>query len=566
MVFLHRFTPVTSMKLVDKLSRHSSDTPYFSLEFFPPRTEQGFSNLLTRINGLANLKPIAVSITWGAGGSTRDRSLELAGFCQAGNGLDTILHLTCTNMEKGLVDEVLTTAMERGISTILALRGDPPRGEEYWIPTDPRFQHAEDLVTYIKQHPTFSSHFCIGVAGYPDGHSDGGTEDEQLTYLKRKVDAGAEFIVTQLFYDVHRFKSWLGKVRARGITVPIIPGVMPLQTYAMFTRMTALCNATVPEHIQTQLDAIKHDDQLVKEYGVNLAVTMIRSILSDGDVKGVHFGTLNLEKSVRRILDELGWTHVPTHSANQIITDTTESPHVLPPPPDSTHPVTFTISPAEATQHATSSLAETRTGTSIATAEALVRGWDDFPNGRFGDAKSPAFGNVDPWDGGGLGVSPRAAIAQWGHPTTQSDLTSLFLSYLRAETSTTPFSPTPLSTESESIISQLVALTSQALWTVASQPAVDAVLSSDPVVGWGPRGGRVFQKAFVEFFCEQELVGRLDDAFMIWNDFGLCYPPDSPSRKLIEEVTKSRWLVSIVHHDYKNQDALWEFLKEHMKT
>ncbi|KAG8719776.1 hypothetical protein FRC09_010644, partial [Ceratobasidium sp. 395] len=523
MVFLHRFTPVSSMKLVDKLSQHSSNTPYFSLEFFPPRTEQGFSNLLTRISGLSNLQPIAVSVTWGAGGSTRDRTLELAGFCQADNGLDTILHLTCTNMEKGLVDDVLTAAMDRGISTVLALRGDPPRGEEYWIPTDPRFQHAEDLVTYIKQHPTFSNHFCIGVAGYPDGHSDGGTEDEQLTYLKRKVDAGAEFIITQLFYDVDRFKVWLRKVRARGITVPVIPGVMPLQTYAMFTRMTTLCNATVPEYLQTKLDEIKHDDQLVKEYGVNLAVSMIRGIISDGDVKGVHFGTLNLEKSVRRILDELGWTHIPTHTANQIITDATESPHVLPPPPDSTHPVTFTISPAEATQHASSTLAETRTGASRAIAEALDRGWDDFPNGRFGDAKSPAFGNVDPWDGGGLGVSPQAAIAQWEYPTTHADLTSLFLSFLRAEKSTTPFSPTPLSAESEPILPQLISLTAQGLWTVASQPAVDAVLSSDPVVGWGPRGGRVFQKPFVEFFCEIELVGRLVRAVDEFGDGWVTY-------------------------------------------
>ncbi|KAG9091222.1 hypothetical protein FS749_016709 [Ceratobasidium sp. UAMH 11750] len=626
MVFLHRFTPVNNMKLVDKLNQHSSSTPYFSLEFFPPRTDQGFSNLLTRIKGLCNLNPIAVSVTWGAGGSTRDRSLELAGFCQSSNGLDTILHLTCTNMEKGMVDDVLTTAMEREISTVLALRGDPPRGEEYWIPTDPRFQHAEDLVTYIKQHPTFSSHFCVGVAGYPDGHSDGGTEDEQLTHLKRKVDAGAEFIVTQLFYDVDRFKTWLGKVRARGITVPVIPGVMPLQTFAMFTRMTALCNATVPEHIQTALDAIKHDDQLVKEYGVTLAVSMIQTILSGGDVKGVHFCTLNLEKSVRRILDELGWTHVPTHPTNQIIIDATESPHVLPPPPDSAHPITFTISPAEATQHATSTLAETRTGISRATAEALERGWDDFPNGRFGDAKSPAFGNVDPWDGGGLGVPPQVAIAQWGHPTTQADLDSLFLSFLRKESSTTPFSPSPLSAESESILPHLVALTSRGVWTVASQPAVDAALSSDVVVGWGPRGGRVFQKAFVEFFCDEGRVGRLvkaveefgegwvtyfagnnedgfetnmaddgsnavtwgvfpgqeiaqptiidrdsflawkDDAFMIWNDFGLCYPPDSPSRKLIEEVTRSRWLVSIVHHDYKDAGALWDFLAKHLNA
>ncbi|KAF8599080.1 MTHFR-domain-containing protein [Ceratobasidium sp. AG-I] len=611
------------MKLTEKLSKHTSNSPYFSLEFFPPRTDQGFSNLLGRIGGLAKLNPLAVSVTWGAGGSTRERSLDLAGFCQSEHGLDTVLHLTCTNMEKGTVDDALTSAMERGIQTVLALRGDPPRGEEYWIPTDPRFQHAEDLVTYIRQHPTFSSHFCIGVAGYPDGHSDGGSDEEQLTYLKRKVEVGADFIVTQLFYDVDKFKSWLRRVREKGITVPVIPGVMPLQTYAMFTRMTNLCGATVPTHIQTSLDEIKHDDQLIKEYGVKLAVSMIKNILSEGDVKGVHFCTLNLEKSVRRILDELHWTNAPTHATNQLITDTTSSPHILPPPSNAAHPITFTITPSEATQHAATSLAQSAVARTTA-AEALDRGWDDFPNGRFGDAKSPAFGVVDPWDGGGLGVSPHAAIAQWGRPTTQQDLTDLFLSHLRNQAPTTPFSPTPLSLESVPILAHITSLTSRGLWTVASQPAVDAAPSNDLVVGWGPRDGRVFQKSFVEFFAPRKEVEKLveavqqfgdgwitffagdneegfdtnvpdgggnavtwgvfpgqeiaqptiidrdsflawkDDAFMIWNDFGLCYPPDSPSRKLLEEVSKTRWLVSIVHHDFKNPDGLWDFLTEHL--
>ncbi|CAE6420526.1 unnamed protein product [Rhizoctonia solani] len=613
------------MKLSEKLANHTSDAPYFTFEFFPPRTDQGYSNLLTRISGLASLKPIAASVTWGAGGSTRDRSLDLAGFCQRDNGLDIILHLTCTNMEKGTIDDTLATAMERGISTVLALRGDPPRGEEYWIPADPRFQHAEDLVTYIKQHPTFGSHFCIGVAGYPDGHSEGGGEEEQLSHLKRKVDAGAEFIITQLFYDVEKFKSWVRKVRNTGISIPVIPGVMPLQTYATFTRMTELCKATVPQHIQANLDAIKHDDQLVKEYGVSLAVSMIRSILVDGDIKGVHFCTLNLEKSVRKILDELGWTHESLHY-NQIITDASQSPRIRPAAADALHhPVAFTISPSEATQHAATSLTEhSRTGTLRTAAEAIDSGWDDFPNGRFGDSKSPAFGVVDPWDGGGLGVPPHVAVSQWGRPTTEQDLSDLFLAYLNDKTSTTPFSPEPLSDESTPILPHLVSLTKRGLWTVSSQPAVDGALSSDPVVGWGPRDGRVFQKSFVEFFATEADLNKVakavedsgegwvtffagnnddgfltnipdsgsnavtwgvfpgqeiaqptiidrdsflawkDDAFMIWHDFGLCYPPDSPTRKLLEGITKTRWLVSIIHHDYKDSNALWDFLAKHL--
>ncbi|QRW27768.1 methylenetetrahydrofolate reductase [Rhizoctonia solani] len=516
------------MKLSEKLQIYI-DAPYFTFEFFPPRTEQGYSNLLTRITGLASLKPIAASVTWGAGGSTRDRSLDLAAFCQAENGLDTILHLTCTNMEKGTIDEALTTAMEKGVSTTgTSRRSSQRRGvlDSY----RPRFQHAEDLVTYIKQHPKFGNHFCIGVAGYPDGHSEGGSEEEQLTHLKRKVEAGAEFIITQLFYDVEKFKSWLRKVRNTGIR------------------------------------------------------------------------TSNT------------WNDAPTNVRNFYPDDRFMQSYAL-----------------EATQHAATSLAEhTRTGTLRTAAEAINSGWDDFPNGRFGDSKSPAFGAVDPWDGGGLGVPPHVAISQWGRPTTEQDLADLFLAYLNHKAPTTPFSPTPLSDESITILPHLISLTSKGLWTVASQPAVDGILSSDPVVGWGPKDGRVFQKSevakaiedsgdgWVTFFAGNNDDGFLsnipdsgsnavtwgvfpgqeiaqptiidrdsflawkasiytwtmreiaieymeqDDAFMIWHDFGLCYSPDSPTRKLLENVTKTRWLVSIVHHDYKDPNALWDFLAKHL--
>jgi len=244
--------------------------------------------------------------------------------------------------------------------------------------------------------------------------------------------------------------------------------------------------------------------------------------------------------------------------------------------------------------------------------------WDEFPNGRFGDFKSPAFGYQDPW--GNSAIVRNDALAQWAHPRSLDDLTKIFLDYLHSKISTTPFSPTPLSPESMMILEHLERLTKRGWWTVGSQPAVDGASSADEVVGWGPRGGYVFQKGFVEFFCErgdveaiaqtveqrgrgwvhwfagdnngecrgnvpddvrnavtwgvfpgQEIVQPTiiekesflswkEEAFSIWSDWALCYRPGSEERRLLEGVRDKRWLVSIVHHDYKDGEALWNFL------
>ncbi|CAA7271526.1 unnamed protein product [Cyclocybe aegerita] len=608
------------MKLSDQIKAQDPYHPFYTFEFFPPRTDQGFENLVSRISRLSTLNPLALSVTWGAGGSTKDRSLELAGLTQ-GNGFNTILHLTCTNMEMGLVDEVLKAVKDQGIKNILALRGDPPRGEEEWIASDPRFTRAADLVSYIRSVPEYSSWFCIGVAGYPDGHADSLVEeDTEIGRLKEKVDAGADFIITQLFYDVDQFLSWYKKVRQRGIRVPVIPGIMPIQTYSSFARVTKLCGARVPDPVSHALAAIGHDDQLVKDFGVNLAVDMISRLRAEGGISGFHFCTLNLEKSVQRVLENLGWAGLPTIAPNKLIVET-------PAPGTPTHPaphvdLTVLTTPTLATTLATQSLS----ATSLTDGEAgrgelnNAASWDDFPNGRFGDFKSPAFGNQDLW--GGSGISRNEALAQWGHPKELEDLTRIFLDYLHSKIPTTPLSPTPLSPESLMILKHLEKLTERGWWTVGSQPAISGASSSDSVVGWGPRSGYVFQKCFVEFFCEtsdveaiEELVrergggwvhyfasnnegecrsnvpadGRnavtwgvfpgkeiiqttiiekasflswKEEAFFIWSEWASFYRPGSAERKLLEGVRDNRWLVSLVHHDYKNTEALWTFLFE----
>ncbi|KAF8844828.1 MTHFR-domain-containing protein [Paxillus ammoniavirescens] len=605
------------MKLSEKIAAHISPHPFYTFEFFPPRTDQGFENLISRISRLSTLHPIAISVTWGAGGSTKDRSLDLAGLTQSEYGIDTILHLTCTNMLPGMVDDVLRAAKARGIQNILALRGDPIRGQEHWTPIDSRFTSGLDLVKYIRSSPEFSSHFCIGVAAYPEGHPDNETDEEgSLDILKQKVDAGADFIVTQLFYDPDRFIGWVKKVRNRGINVHIIPGVMPIQTYSSFLRVIKLCGAQVPPKIMTDLDTIRHDDKLVKEYGVCLAVDIIRKITETGFVSGVHFCTLNLEKSVQLVLESLQWADGSPVVRNQLIADS-PAPLLHPPLPRSD----LVITPSNATTTAANAL----TGGPTLEVEPPGRGelnnaatWDDFPNGRFGDYKSPAFGAQGQW--GGLGINIHAVQSHWGDPTTIEELTKLFQDYLDSKVSTTPFSSSPLSSESETILDSLKQLTIKGLWTVGSQPAIENVSSTDEIFGWGPRGGYVSQKGFVEFFAEERVVDQLeqkiqkegngwvhffaanfqgecrtnvpedgrnavtwgvfpgqeivqttiieqesfltwkDEAFSIWAEWGSFYAPDSPQRTLLDKVRKERWLVSIVHHDFKRTDALWSFL------
>jgi len=563
-----------------------------------------------------------VSVTWGAGGTTKERSLDLAQITQSEYGVDTILHLTCTNMELGSVDDALRKAKALGIQNVLALRGDPPRGEEYWIPTDPRFTHALDLVTYIKSNPEFSSSFCVGVAAYPDGHADREVDAEtELEHLKAKVDAGADFIITQLFYDVDAFVVWLGKVRAKGVHVPVIPGIMPLQSYGSFQRLTKLCGTKVPAQLEHDLDAIRHDDQKVKDFGVTLAAKMISRLTTETDIKGVHFCTLNLERSVRKILEELHWSGGSPISNNRLIVDASNMPALDLPPSGND----LLINTIDASHSATNKLNSTQP---IAETQEPGKGevnnastWDEFPNGWFGDYKSPAFGTQsDPWNSG-TGLSRAVASSHhWGRPKCVEDLTDLFLAHLHSKLVSTPFSPSPLSPESLLILPHLEKLTAKGWWTVFSQPAVDGVPSRDEIFGWGPAGGYVFQKGFVEFFAEKhdvELIEKRikqkgegwvdffaanaqgdlrtnvppggknavtwgvfpgreiaqstiiekdsffswkEEAFSIWRQWALSYPPDSGERKFFESVHSNRWLVSIVHHDFKDASKLWTFV------
>ncbi|KAI1139019.1 MTHFR-domain-containing protein [Hypoxylon sp. FL0543] len=544
-------------KITDKIAALPADSNYVSLEFFPPKTAMGFSNLRDRLDRMARaLRPLFVNVTWGAGGSTATKSLELAEICQRELNLTTCLHLTCTNMSRKLIDRALEDAKALGIRNILALRGDPPRAAEYQDPNekpedaiDETFTWAIDLVRYIRK--THGDYFCIGVAAYPEGHADeshpsGQSLEHDLPYLVDKTLAGADFLMTQLFFDTEAYDKFERTLREHPSgafkTIPIIPGLMPIQSYQMIKRTTKLSHAKIPDDIMSRLDAVKKDDEKVKNVGVDILceiVERVKEITSrTPGPTGFHFYTLNLEKAVSFIIERTDLippttpieeeavveditSRIPTLQVNgsdheyehvrrasredsrsrrQSNVSSEHRNRVIISGRPVSHPEYEATSaeasiPAEPINSRSNTLAISE-GEGVLGREAT---WDDFPNGRWGDARSPAYGEIDGY-GPSLHVSHAQAISLWGYPTKREDINDLFIRHLKGELRAIPWSEEELNEETRTITDQLVRLNSKGWWTVASQPAVNGIRSSDPIFGWGPQQGFVFQKAFVEFF------------------------------------------------------------------
>lgn len=536
-------------KITDKIAALPADGEYFSLEFFPPKTAMGFANLRDRLQRMEQaLRPLFVNVTWGAGGSTADKSLELAELCQRQLGMTTCLHLTCTNMSQALIDKALEDAKALGIRNILALRGDPPRDDEYRDTDAPQasntdtFVWAVDLVKYIRRK--YGDHFCIGVAAYPEGHADGShpvgqSLEHDLPYLVDKVQAGADFIMTQLFFDTDAYDKFERTLRDHPSgafkTIPILPGLMPIQSYAMIKRTAKLSHASMPSSIMDRLNQVRGDDEAVKQVGVDILSEMVEKIRDTKKrtpgPKGFHFYTLNLEKSVTFILER-------TH----LIPDTSDDEEAIVDGPIPTPLLQINGGiPLRNRSHRSSSRRQSSVGSdphnrvivsgravsrpeweaggqeagvraqdinSRANTLAISEGegalgreatWDDFPNGRFGDSRSPAYGEIDGY-GVSLHMSVTQAVSLWGHPSTVSDINDMFVNHVTGKLNAIPWSEEELMPESSAITAHLKDLNAKGWWSVASQPAINSASSRDSTFGWGPPNGFVFQKAFVEFF------------------------------------------------------------------
>ncbi|MGV3619806.1 MAG: methylenetetrahydrofolate reductase [NAD(P)H] [Archangium sp.] len=281
-------------------TRLNPSKPCFSFEFFPPRTEEGEKQLWDTLEDLRSLEPGFVSVTYGAGGSTRDRTIDLVGQIKARTGIEAMAHLTCVGHTREEISAVLDRLAAAKVDNILALRGDPPKGSTTFQKVEGGFGYANELVQFIRERDLG---FSMGVAGNPEGHLES-TKEADLQNLKRKVDEGADFIVTQLFFDNAFYFDFVERARRIGINVPIIPGIMPITNFEQVNRFVRMCGATVPMRLQLELEKVKDDAQAVMQLGVAHATLQCSELLSRG-VPGIHFYTLNRSPASRMIVSAL---------------------------------------------------------------------------------------------------------------------------------------------------------------------------------------------------------------------------------------------------------------------
>ncbi|KAG1655790.1 Methylenetetrahydrofolate reductase [Nymphon striatum] len=608
------------VSLTDKIrSRMMSGNKFFSLEFFPPRTKAGAVNLLSRLDRMGLGGPLFCDITWHSsgnpGGDQETSSMAIASAALNFCGLETMLHFTCCDMSVDQVQTHLDRAKCLGIRNILALRGDIPDGCEKTSKND--FRYAVDLVRFIKE--VYGDYFIICVAGYPSGHPDAISYHEDLMYLKSKVVAGADFIITQLFFDSKKFCNFVKDCRNMEINVPYYSRSYAHSIGTLLRNIVKLSKLEVPKHIVDTLTPIQGNDQAVQNFGIDYAVKMCHEILSSDYAPGIHFYTLNREVAACVILKQLGLWH--------------KSPSKPLPWGNSTNHhkrCTEDVRPIFWSSRQKSYIYRTMS-------------WDEFPNGRWGNSASPAFGELKDYY---LFVlknrSPKKELLDmWGHElTSEQDIWNIFYCYLTGKINKhgtlvckMPWNEEELSPETSLICEKLANFNSKGVLTINSQPNINGWPSTDEVVGWGVPGGYVYQKAYLEFFTSKENVVALkevlreysrvnyhiinksgimdytnclkhkpvavtwgvfpgreivqptvvdsdsfkvwksnlsqikylknegDEAFALWTEqWGKLYPEESPSRKLIKHVTESYYLVNLVDNNYPEDSCLWNVL------
>jgi len=587
---------------------------FYSFEFFPPKTEAGVENLQVRIDRMVQrLSPLFIDVTWGACGSTMEKTLNLASYAQKYCGVDVLMHLTCTGMSKRDLKFALERAKACGVENILALRGDPPSNKQQQggvlsnikpggQDEEDCCKYAVDLVRLIRQH--YGNEFGIAVAGHPEGHALSTSPEMEMRHLKEKVDAGADFILTQFFYDTSVFIDYVKRCREFGITCPIVPGIMPIPNYSSFCVMTEVCETKVPPEMMQRLEPVKGDDEAVKDIGCEIAVDMCRDILScdEIDVDGVHFYTLNLERSVGRIVSDLN-TNVSEYgrqfpwkpSAIQKRNDT-----------EQVRPINWANRPKSYVMR--------------------TDDWDEFPNGRWGDSTSPAFGeliNLSLYYYSKNTYDEQLRASLGDHPVTVQDVRNVFANYVLGKIPHLPWCETSnIQPETSVIQKQLAQINQLGFLTINSQPPVNGLPSSDPIYGWGGNDGFVYQKAYCEMFVnpkQTQLLQKMveqnptmniyavnhdkserifpeeggvtaltwgvfpnreilqptifdpvtfidvwsEEAFGLWTTMWLnLYEDESVSYDLIQKIRDEYFLVAIIDNNFMNKNQLWEKLLE----
>ena len=284
------------MKIKDILKENRT----ISCEFFPPRDADGIPNVLRVIDRVGAFSPDFVSVTYGAGGSTRAFTEEITMHVKLETDLEVMAHLTCVGQSKDEIHGVLERLDRAKVDNVIALRGDPPRGHTDFIPTEGGFTHSTDLIRHIKRNFQFG----IAAACYPEGHTESPNLGTDLKYAKLKVDEGADFLITQLFYDNNDFFDFVDRAQKIGINVPVVPGILPILSAPQIRRFTGLCGAKIPPALDQELDKYGEDDNAVRELGIEYATEQVQELWDSG-VPGIHFYVLNRSYSVSKILSNL---------------------------------------------------------------------------------------------------------------------------------------------------------------------------------------------------------------------------------------------------------------------
>ncbi|XP_041802288.1 methylenetetrahydrofolate reductase [Chelmon rostratus] len=597
-----------SDRLRDKMRRRmESGDRWFSLEFFPPRTASGAVNLISRFDRMGSGGPLFIDITWhpaGDPGSDKETSsMMIASTAVNYCGLESILHLTCCNQTKGTITGYLGKAKHLGLKNIMALRGDPVGAD--WEEEEGGFNYAIDLVKHIRSE--FDDYFDICVAGYPTGHPEAESYEEDLRHLKEKVDAGADFVITQLFFRAETFLKFLDDCRAIGITCPVLPGIFPIQGYQSLRQLVKLSKLEIPEEITKVIEPIKDNDAAIRNYGIQQAVEMCRVLLDSGKVPGLHFYTLNREVATMEVLRQLGlWIEDPRR------------------------PLPWAVS-----AHPKRKVEDVRPIFWASRPKSYIyrtQDWDEFPNGRWGNSSSPAFGELNDYYLFYLKSksSKDALLQMWGEELmNEESVYEVFTCYITGQQNCSghkvmclPWNDEPLAPETNLLKDELEKVNRRGVLTINSQPNINGKPSTDPIVGWGPAGGYVFQKAYLEFFTSSENVTALlkvlkkyeprvnyhivnvhgrnltnapdmqpnavtwgifpgreivqptvadpvsfmywkDEAFALWiEQWAKLYEDESPSRMIIKYIHDNYFLVNLVDNDFPLDNCLWQVIDD----
>ena len=285
------------MRIDDLLA---ANRPIFSFEFFPPKTPEGVAALFETVEALRPLEPDYVSVTYGAGGATRDGTVEIATRIRKEHGIEVMAHLSCVGETREGLEAILERFAEAGVQNVLALRGDPPRGEESFQKPPGGLSSAAELTAFIRERHDFT----IGGACFPEVHPEAASPEADLAYLKTKVEAGASFLITQLFFDNRVYWDFVAAARERGIDVPIIPGVIPIASYGQVARICKLCDASIPDELDTAMRGLGGDADAEALLGVAFAARQCDELLAGG-APGIHFYALNRAPGVRAVLSAL---------------------------------------------------------------------------------------------------------------------------------------------------------------------------------------------------------------------------------------------------------------------